>query len=83
MTERISRCRSLPLQPGLEFPELADVLDGDDGLGGEGLYQRNFVIREGSLFSSRNRRRNTSPMDLPPSIKGTKPVSRCECRLSP
>ena len=31
--------RRLALQPGLQLAELADVLDGDDGLSGEALDQ--------------------------------------------
>ena len=44
--------RFLPLQPGLEFAELAHVLDGDDGLGGEGLDQNNLVLRKWLYFTT-------------------------------
>lgn len=42
--------RRLALQPDLKFLELADVLDGDHSLRGEGLDQRGFVCREGRYF---------------------------------
>ena len=38
----------------LEFLEQAHVLDGDDGLVGEGLEQRNLLFRERSDFCSTN-----------------------------
>ena len=41
--------------PGLELREQADVLDGDDGLVGEGLEQGHLLLGERSCFDAPER----------------------------
>ena len=44
------RGRGLPLEPLPDFPELLNILDGDDCLGGKGFHQCNFVGLKRSLL---------------------------------
>src|SRR5574341_1549554 len=58
------RCRRLMFQrlaqlcvTRAKFLEQANVLDGDDGLVGEGLEKRNLFVGKGSHFSTANQNR--------------------------